>query len=141
MQLPESARRLITSGAHGHIITRNSDGSPQVSLVWITLDGEDVIIGHLREHQKVRNVRRNPQVALSIESPTKSAMGLAEYLVIYGTATLEEGGAPELLQRLAHIYMGPDVKFPTMENPPPGWIMRIRVDRFTGVGPWTGRVV
>lgn len=68
-------------------------------------------------------------------------MGLTEYLVIYGYARIEEGGAPELLQKLAYRYLGPGIKFPTMDNPPPGYITRIRVQRFTGVGPWTGRVV
>lgn len=78
---------------------------------------------------------------MTFESQTKSAMGLTEYLVVYGTATIEEGGAPELLQRLAQVYIGPEVKFPAMDNPPAGFINRIKVERFTGVGPWTGRAV
>lgn len=65
-------------------------------------------------------------------------MGLAEYLVINGSARVSEGSAPELLQRLAHVYLGPDVKFPPMEDPPSGFITRIRVDRVGGVGPWGG---
>ena len=64
-----------------------------------------------------------------------------EYLVIYGTARIVEGGAPELLQKLAHVYMGPEVVFPAMENPPAGFINHIKIERVTGVGPWTGRVV
>jgi hypothetical protein len=47
-------------------------------------------------------------------------MGLDEYLVIHGRARITEGGAPELLQQLARTYLGPGVKFPEMENPPPG---------------------
>jgi hypothetical protein len=54
---------------------------------------------------------------------------------------LEEGGAADLLQRLAYVYMGPDVKFPTMDDPPPGYVNRIKIERFSGVGPWTGRAV
>jgi hypothetical protein len=64
------------------------------------------------------------------------ALGLTEYLVVYGTARVTEGGAPELLQELAHTYVGPDVKFPPMDNPPPGYITHIAVDRVAGVGPW-----
>jgi len=37
--------------------------------------------------------------------------------------------------------MGPDVVFPAMENPPAGFINHIKIERVTGVGPWTGRVV
>jgi hypothetical protein len=64
-------------------------------------------------------------------------MGLTQYLVINGTARITEGGAPELLQELARIYLGPDVKFPPMDNPPPGYITHIAVDKIAGVGPWT----
>ena len=64
-------------------------------------------------------------------------IGLEEYLVVHGDARVTEGGAPELLQQLARIYMGPDVRFPPMPNPPPGYVMRIAPRRFTGIGPWT----
>ena len=65
-------------------------------------------------------------------------VGRVEYLVIYGRARVTEGGAPELLQRLAHTYLGPDVTFPPMPDPPPGFVTRIDVDRVCGVGPWAG---
>ena len=84
------------------------------------------------EHRKVRNVRRDPRVALSIETPNRNRIGLQEYLVIHGHARITEGDAPELLQTLAHTYLGPDVKFPPMDNPPPGYITHITVDRIGG---------
>ena len=62
--------------------------------------------------------------------------GLKEYLVVYGRARVTEGGAPELLQRLAHVYLGSDVVFPPMPDPPPGYVTRIAVERIGGVGPW-----
>jgi hypothetical protein len=65
-----------------------------------------------------------------------AATGLNEYLVVYGTARITEGGAAELLQHLAHAYLGPEVRFPPMDNPPPGYITHISVDRVAGVGPW-----
>lgn len=132
---------LIESDALAHLCTLNPDGSPQVTLVWAGLDGDDIVTAHLFETKKVRNIRVDGRVAISFESKTMSAMGLTEYLVIYGQATIEEGGAPELLQKLAEVYIGPGVKFPTMDNPPPGFINRIKIERYTGVGPWTGRVV
>jgi hypothetical protein len=46
------------------------------------------------------------------------------------------GGAPELLQRLAHVYLGPEVKFPAMPNPPPGYVTRTRIEKVSGIGPW-----
>ena len=141
MKIPEEVRRLIEGGTPAHLVTLNRDGSPQVTLVWIGLEGDDVVAGHLPRNRKVRNLQRDPRVAISLEAHTKSALGLTEYAILYGQARIEEGGAPELLQRLAHVYLGPGVKFPPMDNPPPGYITRIRVDRIEGVGPWTGRPV
>lgn len=134
--IPDSARSLIESGRLGHLVTLNRDGTPQVTIVWIGLDGDEIVSGHLRMHQKLRNAGRNPRVALSLETDKVNPMGLHEYLVIYGKARVEEGGAPELLQKLAHVYLGPDVTFPPMPDPPPGYVMRITPERFTGVGPW-----
>lgn len=134
--LPESARAVLESNALGHLVTLGPDGSPQVTIVWVGLDGDEIVSGHLAAHQKVRNIRNDGRVVLSVETPKINEMGLQEYLVVYGTARITEGGAPELLQRLAHTYLGPDVKFPPMDNPPPGFVTRIAVDRVAGVGPW-----
>src|SRR3546814_20441920 len=62
---------------------------------------------------------------------------MRQYLVIQGTARVETGGAPELLQDLARVYIGPDARFPPVADPPAGSIVRITVDKITGVGPWT----
>ena len=134
--LPESARAVLESDALAHLVTVNPDGAPQVSIVWVGLDGDDVVSAHLLEQQKLRNIRRDPRVALSVETPGTNALGLREYLVVHGRAVIEEGGAPELLQELAHTYLGPDVTFPPMPDPPPGFRLRIAVDRIGGVGPW-----
>jgi PPOX class probable F420-dependent enzyme len=138
VELTPEARELIESGALGHLVTLNADGSPQVSCVWVGLDGDEVVSGHLPENQqKLKNVRRDPRVTLSIEGTEVQPPGLKQYLVVHGRARIEPGGAPELLQRLAHVYLGPDVKFPPMESPPPGNVMHIEIDRIGGVGPWS----
>jgi PPOX class probable F420-dependent enzyme len=136
VKLPESVRRLLESPGLAHLVTLEPDGRPQVSIVWVGLDGDEIVAGHLPEHRKVRNIRRDPRVALSIQAGTRNAIGLDEYVVLHGRGRITEGGAPELLQRLAHTYLGPEVKFPPMDNPPPGYITRISVDRIGGVGPW-----
>jgi PPOX class probable F420-dependent enzyme len=135
--LPEAARELIESGALAHLVTLNADGSPQVTCIWVGLDGEELVSGHLAPDQrKLHNVRRDPRVVLSFEGTRVHPPGLKEYLVVHGRARLEEGGAPELLQRLAHTYLGPGVAFPPMDDPPPGHTMRVTVERVGGVGPW-----
>ena len=138
--LPESARELIESGALGHLVTVNPDGSPQLSCVWVGIERDELVSGHLSgAQQKLRNVRRDPRVAVSLEGTRIHPPGLKEYLVVHGRARIEEGGAPELLQRLAHVYLGPDVKFPPMDDPPAGYVLRITVGRWSGVGPWIER--
>jgi PPOX class probable F420-dependent enzyme len=141
VKIPHEIKALIESGCPAHLVTLNRDGSPQMTLVWIGLEGDELVAAHLPRNQKVKNIQREPRVAVSLLSETKSVMGLTEYAVLYGEARITEGGAPELLQRLAEVYIGPGVKFPPMDNPPPGYVTRIRVDRIEGVGPWTGRPV
>ena len=135
----ESVRDLIESGPLAHLVTLNSDGSPQVTVVWIGIEDDEIVSGHLFRHRKVENVLRDPRVALSLEAPGGNEIGMRNYAVVYGRARITEGGAPELLQRLAYTYVGPDVTFPPMPDPPPGYVTRIRVERVTGQGPWAQR--
>jgi len=130
---------VLGSSALAHLVTLNPDGSPQVTVVWVGLDGDKIVAAHLPEHRKIRNIRHDSRVALSLETDTRNAAGLTQYLVIYGTARVTEGGAAGLLQELAHTYLGPDVRFPAMDNPPPGYITHITVDRIAGVGPWANQ--
>ena len=136
MEIPPEARAVLESDRLAHFVTLNPDGSPQVSCVWVGLEGDEIVSGHLGRWQKVRNVERDPRVSLSVETDTLNEIGLPEYLVVHGRARIQEGGAPELLQRLARTYIGPDVVFPPMPDPPPGFVTRITVGRLGGVGPW-----
>jgi PPOX class probable F420-dependent enzyme len=136
--LSDEVRAVVTAGRLAHLVTLNPDGSPQVSLVWVGLDGDRIVCAHLGAWRKVENLRRDPRVALSIEADGREEHGLDRYLVVHGTAEILEGGAPELLQRLARVYLGPGVVFPPMVDPPPGFVTSISVDRIGGVGPWAG---
>jgi PPOX class probable F420-dependent enzyme len=136
--LTDEARAVITGGHLAHLVTLNPDGSPQASVVWVGLDGDAIVTAHLAEYLKIRNVRRDPRVVLTIEAGVTNAVGMAEYLIVHGHATVNEGGAPALLNRLAKVYLGPDASYPPMPNPPEGYVLSISVDRVGGVGPWSG---
>ena len=137
LRLPDEARKLVESSALGHLVTLNPDGTPQVTCIWVGLDDGEIVSGHLNPAlRKLQNIARDSRVALSIEGTEIQPPGLMQYLVVHGRAHLVEGGAADLLQRLAHVYLGPDVKFPPMDDPPPGQVMRISVERVGGVGPW-----
>ena len=120
MVLPPSAREVLEGDAVATLVTLNPDGSPHVTVGWVGLEGDEIVIGTLPEQRKLTNMRQDPRVALVIQTRNLNPYGLLEYLVVHGSATVTEGGAPELLQRLARAYLGPDVTFPPMPNPPPG---------------------
>jgi PPOX class probable F420-dependent enzyme len=137
-KLSDSVRAALTAGNIAHMVTLNPDGSPQVACVWVMVDEEDrVVSGHLFEQQKIRNLRRDPRVALSVAPGEKSPDGLAYHFVVHGHAEVFEGGAPEALGRIAVPYLGEGVPWP----PPAfadaeGFVVRITVDRVAGFGPW-----
>jgi PPOX class probable F420-dependent enzyme len=139
VKLPDSARELIGEGADATLVTLNPDGSPQVTLVWVALqstpDGDELVTAHLAAHKKVRNVRNDSRVAVTILSDGHVGEVMRPYLAINGTARVVEGGAPELLKDLAQTLAAPNAQFPP-EGAPPGFITRISIDKVGGVGPW-----
>ena len=135
MIIPRDIRELIATGPLAHLVTLNADGSPQVTGIWIGLDGEDIVSGHTADHRKLKNIRRDPRVAISLQYPDKHPqLGIQQFVVLYGEARVEEGGAPELIRRLAEIYVGPNTNLAT-ENVPRGYVLRTRVKRIAGVRP------
>jgi PPOX class probable F420-dependent enzyme len=136
MPVSEAIRAFLGTGPLAHVVTLNDDGSPDVTMAWVGVEDDELVIGTLPDQRKLDNLRRDPRIAVSFESPHRNQWGLNEYLVIRGRARVTDGGAAELLQRLAHVYLGPDVVFPGMADPPPGWVIRIAVERVSGVGDW-----
>src|SRR6201995_6035413 len=139
MKLNDIARELVGSDP-ATLVTINRDGSPQVSVVWVTVqstaDGDDELVtAHLQEHQKIRNIRRDPRVAVTIVSTDRSGPQ-TPYLSIQGTARIEEGGAPELLDEIATSLLGPGTGFPPPGSPP-GYLTHITIENIGGVGTWT----
>jgi len=134
--LTDQVRDVVTAGRLGHMVTLNPDGSPQVSLVWVGVDGDQIVTAHMAAWRKVQNLQRDPRVALSIEAEGSDERGLDHYLVVQGTAEVTLGGAAPLLQRLAEVYLGPGVKFPPVDDPEVGFVVRITPNRIGGVGPW-----
>jgi PPOX class probable F420-dependent enzyme len=113
-------------------------------MVWVGVEDDELSIASLTPRQKLRNVERDPRVAITFESQehdvaaVRGSGGLRYYLAVRGTARVTEGGAPELLQHLAHTYLGPDAVFPPkVDDPPTGFVVRITPTRIGGVGDWS----
>ena len=132
MEIPAGVRDAIEASPIAHLVTLEPSGTPHISMAWIGLEGDEVVIGTMYDQPKLENIRRDERVAISFETGRTSPMGLDGYIVLHGRARLTDGGAPQLLQRLAYGYIGPDVVFPGFPDPPDGWVIRIAVDRITG---------
>ena len=135
--LPPDLRELIESGVMAHLTTLNPDGSAQVSVIWLGLDGEDPVSGHLGRYVKMRNIERDPRVVLSFDAPRTPGVFMNPYAVLHARAVVEprdDHDAWDLLNRLAKVYMSPEAEFPAPKMP--GWIVRYSVERIGGFGPW-----
>jgi PPOX class probable F420-dependent enzyme len=118
--LPEAARELLESDAVAHVVTIDEDGGPQVTLAWVGTDGDEIVLATMPDQRKLRNLRRDPRIALSVPSTTTNEWGLLEYLVVYGTARVTEGGGAEVLQRLAHTDLRARCRVPQHARPAAG---------------------
>jgi PPOX class probable F420-dependent enzyme len=133
--MPGELRDLIESGPLAHLSTINEDGSPQVTVIWIGFDGDDLVSGHMSHHRKLRNIERDPRVVLSFQAPRDHGAVLNPYAVLRARATVEPSDrAWDVLDRFTKVYMTPDDQFPAPNGP--GYIVRYEVERITGVGPW-----
>ena len=133
--LPRELRDLIESGPMAHLSTINADGSPQVSVIWIGVDGDDLVSGHMSRRVKLRNIERDPRVVLSLDAPRTPGVFLNPYAMLRARAAVQPSDdAWELLNSLTKVYVSPDAEFPAPKGP--GYIVRYSVERIGGVGPW-----
>ena len=90
---------------------------------------------NVSNYKKLMNIQRDARVALSMVTGGKTN-GLDNYLVIDGRARITEGGAPELVNHLAQIYIAPGKTF-APDGAPQGYITRITAESIHGIGPWS----
>ena len=135
-RLSNEARALLESATVAIVATINADGSTHLSSAWVGLHEDEIVFATIPDQRKLHNLRRDPRVSLTLQGERVNQWGLREYMVIEGRARITEGAAADLLQELAHTYLGPDVVFPGMPNPPPGFIIHISIERVRGVGTW-----
>jgi PPOX class probable F420-dependent enzyme len=136
--LSPELRHVIEAGPLTHLSTINADGSPQVSVIWLGLDGDDLVTAHMGHPLKIRNIERDPRVVLSFDAPREPGVFLAPHAVLRARAAIEgpTEEAWELLDRLTKVYMAPDAAFPVARGT--GHILRYSVEKVGGIGPWAG---
>lgn len=134
-EITQPIRDLLATGSLGHVVTIDPDGTPHVTLAWVGVDGDELVWATFFDQFKIDCLRRDQRIAISFQAHEHTGEGLHPYLVVQGTARIDEGGALEVMDRLAEAYIGPEAIFP-MRDVPPGLVIHVSVDRAYGVGPW-----
>jgi PPOX class probable F420-dependent enzyme len=136
--ISESLRQLLATGPLATVVTVDPDGTPHVTLSWAGFDGDEIVMATFfnLEQRKLNNLRRDPRVVLSFQAKEHSGEGLWPYAVVQGRVErITEGGALEVMDRLAEFYVGPGQRFP-MRDVPDGVVIHVTIDRVYGQGPW-----
>ncbi len=103
MQLPERVLDLLRHRGITYLATLMPDGSPQLTQTWVDTDGEFVIINTVEGHQKVRNIRRDPRVAVTVADPQNTR----DFVQLRGVVDHEStDGAADHIEVLSQRYLG-----------------------------------
>jgi PPOX class probable F420-dependent enzyme len=136
--IPAPAEALLGSSALAHVVTLNRDGSPQVSVVWCGVRGDQVVFSAEGSTAKVRNIRRDPAIVLSIEDEARNVAGTQQHLVVYGSARVLDGPVDkELCDELCRTYVGRADHQLNLSRSSTAVTVTIEIDRIGGNGPWT----
>ena len=130
------ADALLGSDAVAHVWTHNPDGSPQVSVVWVIAQGDEILFGTDSASQKAKNLRQDNRIVLSIEDTERNERGFQRHLVVRGRAEIEDGPDPALMDQLAMKYLGLERHPLALRDSPTSVVVRVKIDRISGVGPW-----
>lgn len=130
MQLPENLLELLRQPSTCYLATIMADGSPQLTQTWVDTDGEHVIINTVETHLKLKNIKRDPRVAVAISAPDNPS----RYVQVRGRViNITTEGAVDHIEQLSQKYLG---------KPYPWFggrdqvrvILTIAADRISGIG-------
>jgi len=130
IKLPESAKKLLQDKAYGHVVTSATNGRPQVTMVWVDVEGDEVLLNTAEGRKKAQNLRRDPRVIISVQDRNNPQA----YLLVHGTASVAETGADAHIDKLAKRFLGVD-KYPYRQPGEKRLLVRVRVDRLGGFAP------
>lgn len=130
IKLPEAVKKILTDKAYGHVITYSPKGKAQVTMVWMDVDGDTVLVNTAEGRLKVRNIGNDPRIQVSIHNKEDPQ----SYVLVVGKGTLSYDGAEENIDKLAKRFMGFD-KYPWRQPGEKRVLIRIEVERLGGVAP------
>ena len=128
--IPEKYKDLFDKKAFANLATLNSDGTPQVTPVWVDYDGNYVLVNSARGRRKDKNIERNRAVALSIQDPDNPY----RYLEVRGKVTdITEEGADQHIDKMAKKYLGAE-KYPGRQPGEVRVLYKIKPERTSSMG-------
>ena len=128
-QLSDAALKLIKDKNFAFIGTLMSDGSPQVTPVWVEYDGQHIILNSEVKRAKVRNLKRDPRISISIANMQNPY----EYVEIRGKVVdMTTQGASEGIDMLAKKYLGQD-KYPYNKEGDERIIIKVAPEKVVGM--------
>ncbi|MFG3263379.1 PPOX class F420-dependent oxidoreductase [Streptomyces bobili] len=104
VSLDASVRTLLDGRNFASVATLGPDGAPQNSVVWIKREGDTVLFSSTDGRQKVRNLRRDPRISLSVFDLANPYTSVE----IRGTAEILPDDDKRLPHELSQKYLGID---------------------------------
>jgi PPOX class probable F420-dependent enzyme len=101
-QLPETAKAWFDSAEFATIATIEPDGRPQLSIIWVSRDGDDLLVSTVAGRRKHRNLERDPRTTVLL-FPKDAPYS---YVEVRGTASMTLEGGRELIDEHARKYTG-----------------------------------
>jgi PPOX class probable F420-dependent enzyme len=136
VKLPQSLKKLLEDKAYGHVVTFNAQGKPEITMVWMDVDGDEVLFNTAEGRRKPDNIRRDSRIIVSVQDRNNPQA----YAVFHGQARITDAGADQQIDKLAKRFLGVD-KYPFRQPTEKRLVVRISVDRISGMGPnfqnWT----
>ncbi len=133
--LPEAVKKVLQDKAYGHVITFGAKGQPQVTMVCMDVEGDEVLFNTAEGRLKLKNLRRDPRIIISVQDRNEPQA----YMVIHGTATITEAGADAHIAKIVKRFFGAEkyqFRLPSEKR----LIVRVNADRIGGFAakmqPW-----
>ena len=104
IKLPQSVKKVLQDKAYGHVVTFNADGKPQLTMVWLDADGDEVLFNTAEGRLKPKNLRRDPRVMISVQDRNDPQA----YMLLHGKASVTgraDGSVERVLARTQLIWL------------------------------------
>jgi len=107
MPISDNARVLLEQPIFASLATIGPDGHPQVTVIWLHVEGDKVVFNTAEGRAKHRNMVADPRVTVMLLDPENGY----RYAELRGTVEVTTDGADASIDELAQKYLGTDYPF------------------------------